>query len=140
MAAIGRVQLQRFEPELKPVRINLVNRYKQLLSSCDEISFFDNEQTGEVIAYHMPIKVHQFRDQLRDVLIQKGIPSGVHYKPNHLLTYYQNTKTVSLPSSEKLYKELLTLPLHPRLSEAEVESICSEIKLFLKQELCENAR
>lgn len=140
MAAIGRVQLQRFEAELKPVRVNLVKRYKQLLRGCDEISFFDNEQSGEVIAYHMPIKVHQFRDQLRDALIKKGISSGVHYKPNHLLTYYQNTTTFTLPSSEKLYKELLTLPLHPGLSQGDVDNICFDIKSFFTEKLCENSR
>jgi dTDP-4-amino-4,6-dideoxygalactose transaminase len=63
-------------------------------------------------------------------LAEAGIPTGVHYKPNHLLSRYGGGK-ISLPVTERLYGELMTLPLHPGLSEDEVEQVCVALRKAL---------
>ena len=60
---------------------------------------------------------------------QNNIECGIHYQPNHLLSLY---KTIySLPVSEKLFTELLTLPLHVDLSLANINRICKIITEFM---------
>ena len=72
------------------------------------------------------------RNELKLLLENHKIPTGIHYKPNHLLTFFGNGK-LSLPVTEKLYKELLTLPLHPEIKEDEVNFICNMIKKYIKK-------
>ena len=58
--------------------------------------------------------------------------SHIHYKPNHLLAYYGGG-AVSLPCAERLYTELLSLPLHPGLSDADVTAVCSATTAALEE-------
>ena len=55
-----------------------------------------------------------------------GVESGIHYKPNHLLTKY-GARKLSLPKSEQLYSELITLPLHPAIEESQVAEIVTAV-------------
>ena len=57
------------------------------------------------------------------------IECGIHYYPNHLLSYY-GAKKGELPITEQLYQELLTLPLHPGLSEGQVDFVIEKVKAF----------
>ena len=72
------------------------------------------------------------RDLIRERLAKKGIQTGIHYYPNHLLSKYRS-KFISLPVTEKIFPELLTLPLHPDLDEKEVEYVCEELTKAIKQ-------
>ena len=57
---------------------------------------------------------------------------GVHYKPNHLLSLFHPAPgSLPLPVTEQLYGELVTLPMHPGLSAADVEHICDVITATL---------
>jgi dTDP-4-amino-4,6-dideoxygalactose transaminase len=54
-----------------------------------------------------------------------GIPTGVHYKPNHLLSFYRTDYI--LKKTEEIYPELLTLPLHPKLRIKDVNYITNNL-------------
>ena len=54
-----------------------------------------------------------------------GIQFGIQYFPNHLLTYFRSG--YSLPVTEKIYDEVFSIPLHPQLTDADIELICSLI-------------
>lgn len=122
MAAIGRVQLKRFEKEFKPRRVELASHYRKLLSELKDVIMFDSD-IGPVVPHIMPIRVlNDKRDAVRRALLDKQIQVGIHYKPNHLLSRYGGG-SVSLPVVERLYDEILSLPLHPDLSLQQVELI-----------------
>ena len=81
------------------------------------------------------------RDALRQYLIDNGIECGVHYYPGHLLSYYGKSSSHHLsggyisrpmPVTEKVYNELLTLPLHPEVSEEDLDYIVTKIKEFFR--------
>ncbi len=63
------------------------------------------------------------RDELADFLKEKGIGTGVHYPvPIHKQPYYKELGyRDSLPVSEKAAEEVLSLPVHPALSEDDVQ-------------------
>jgi dTDP-4-amino-4,6-dideoxygalactose transaminase len=127
MAAIGRTQLRRFENEFKPKRVALARCYRELLAETDGIELFDSH-VGEVVPHIMPMKVLDGRrDGVRQALLEQHIQSGVHYKPNHLLTKFGGG-AVSLPQAERLYTELLTLPLHPAMEVGQVELIVATVR------------
>jgi dTDP-4-amino-4,6-dideoxygalactose transaminase len=70
------------------------------------------------------------RNDLSAHLETLGIQTGIHYKPNHLLSLFGGGR-VSLPVTEKAGQELLSLPLHPGLSDQDVDTVCSAISHFL---------
>ncbi len=130
-ASIGRVQLQRLDSEFGPKRIELYNKYEELLKNNSYILFPVKEKHSHVIPHICTIRVlENKRDGLKSELESNEIPTGIHYKPNHLLSFYKTN--YRLPVTEKLYNEIITLPLHPDLQLAEVEFICSIINKFLK--------
>lgn len=129
-AAIGRVQLQKF-PEFKEKRQSLAKRYCKNLGNIFEIGLLRYDY-DTVVPHIFPVKVlHGKRDALKKCLADNHIECGIHYYPNHLLTYYGARKG-TLPVTERLYGELLSLPLHPNLTKSEQDHIISSIQKFLK--------
>ena len=68
------------------------------------------------------------RDELARYLLDSGIYTTVRYEPLHL--YKQFGSKQKLPVAEKLNEELLNLPLHPNLSNKDVEYIIEKIRGF----------
>lgn len=129
-AAIGRVQLRRFEGELKPRRVELSQKYRAALAGTANLQLLQGDP-GPIIPHIFPIRVlNGRRDGLRQFLRDRGIESGIHYKPNHLLSFYGGGRE-ALPVTERLYEELLTLPLHPGLGDEEIDSVCAAVREFL---------
>ena len=114
-AAIGLVQLRRF-PEFRERRVKLSQRYAEVLGQRRGFVLLDLD-FGDVVPHIFPVRVMSGRrESLRQFLLDHGIECGVHYMPNHLLTLYGADRT-SLPVTEQIYEELLTLPLHPDVTD-----------------------
>jgi len=129
MAAIGRVQLRRFPSEIAPKRRELVEEYRQRLSSIPWIGLFEN-MNEDVVPHIFVVRILDgSRDLLRERLGSNGIETGLHYQPNHYLSKYGGRR-VHLPVTDRLYDEMLTLPLHPALELQDVELICDSILKF----------
>jgi dTDP-4-amino-4,6-dideoxygalactose transaminase len=73
------------------------------------------------------------RDDLKKHLAAEGIPTMVHYATPvdvQPIIKMQKTRKVKLPVTEKLRKEVLTLPLFPGMTEPEVTAVTRSIKRF----------
>ena len=68
------------------------------------------------------------RDELARYLLNNGIFCTVRYHPLHLMKCFKSKS--ELPVAEKLNDELLNIPLHPNLTEREVDYIIEKIKSF----------
>jgi dTDP-4-amino-4,6-dideoxygalactose transaminase len=71
------------------------------------------------------------RDQLRDALNAKGIPTAVYYsQPLHLHAAFKacGEGAGSLPVCEDLSRRILALPFHPYLSDEEVEQVAHAVR------------
>lgn len=66
------------------------------------------------------------RDQFAKALAERGVGSGVYYPiPNHRLPAF--SREVDLPQTEVAAHECLSLPVHPSLSETDLESIVEAV-------------
>ncbi len=89
-------------------------------------------------SYHMyMIKIKEnfriSRDDLYEKLLKVGIRTTVHYKPLHLFTAFKKMKrSKSLKNSNKLYQELLSLPLYTQITKKEQNQVINYIKKFKK--------
>lgn len=133
MAAIGRVQLERFKAgELSDLRSDLVKLYRKELAEVSGLRLFDHpENEGDRIIPHIfPIRIlNGKRDEFRDFLNSKDIQCGFHYFPSHHLDLFKTD--YALPGVELVESEIVTLPLHTLLSKEDVLLVCSQIKEFL---------
>lgn len=127
-AGIGLAQLERFDLEFKSARQTLAKQYFELLKATPNIQCFIMD-FDQVVPHIFPIKVLKNRDQLRAQLIEQGIEAGIHYFPNHRLSFYKKPNDV-LPNTDALYDQLLTLPLHPEVTREDQLKIIKIIREF----------
>jgi dTDP-4-amino-4,6-dideoxygalactose transaminase len=129
-AALGRSQLRRLDSEFAPRRVGLAKRYVELLSGVRGLRHL-NLNYGPIMPHIFPVFIGGGRrDNLCEALRAENIESGIHYKPNHLLTLYGGGK-ISLPVAEELYAQMLTLPLHYELTDAEQDRVVEVVRRSL---------
>ncbi|MDC0202155.1 DegT/DnrJ/EryC1/StrS family aminotransferase [Candidatus Nitrosopelagicus sp.] len=113
-AAIGLVQLKKLDIMNKK-RQKIALRYSNELDVEWKMPYDKNS------AYHFYWVIIKNRKKLRDILSTHGIETGTHYKPVHTLSMYKSK--IRLPTTEKIGKEIVTLPTHPNLSKIDVDRI-----------------
>lgn len=132
MAAIGRTQLARLDSEFAPARRRIVQTYRNRLKGVPGLALLEMNMEGIVSHIH-PVRILDGRKpEIARKLEEAGIPTGYHYKPNHLLTLFGGGSE-RLPNSEQLGEELLTIPLHPALNDEDIEFICGSLIAALGQ-------
>ncbi len=90
---------------------------------------------GRQSVYHLYVVRSDRRDRLAEFLREKEIAVGIHYPvPCHLqpALAHLGLRPGSLPVTEQLAVEVLTLPMHPHLSEEDVDCICRAVRRFFK--------
>ena len=124
MAAIGRAQLLRRET-LAQKRNCLARRYQQKFQGEARVASILGDLDG-VVPHIFPVKLDATinRDLLRQNLLEQGIQTGIHYYPNHLLTYFLDPSALPLPVAKRTWSQLITLPLHPDLGDDDVDYVC----------------
>jgi dTDP-4-amino-4,6-dideoxygalactose transaminase len=125
-AAIGLVQMRRF-PEFLRRRIEIAGMYDQRLAGIAGITLLRHDY--QAMAPFCYIIRTRRRDALMAHLKERGIDTGIHYIPNHLQTFFAPW-TTRLPITEKIWEEILTLPLYPGLTDAEAALVCDSIREF----------
>jgi len=129
-AAIGLVQLKKLD-SMNNKRREIIKTYNRAFKDIDWIETPPEDDINYKSSWHIyciKVKNRVNRDDLGIYLQSKGIATGLHYKPIHLYSCYK--QNVSLPKAEKIFKRILTLPLHPRLKNQDVEKIIYAIKKF----------
>jgi len=127
MAAIGIEQFKRF-PEFARKRKKLAKQYDQLFSVHSSIQSLPRDY-NTVVPHIYVIRIHGMknRKEIQHKMLEKGIQVGYHYQPNHWLIYYRDDKACPLPITESVFPELMSLPLHPYVSNNDIKYIVSEL-------------
>ena len=130
LAAIGSVQLKHLPDWIKKRRQNSL-LYTELLADTDVILPYEAEWAKHV--YHLFVIRHKKRDALQKYLKDKNIGTGIHYPvPVHLQPSMKQCKSGAMPVTEKIVKEVLSLPMSPFLARDQVEIVCNYIKEWMK--------
>ena len=110
-------------------RRDIVARYHRAAGSAVSIS----DASGTDYVAHLCVARSSRRDELRERLRQAAIQTGIHYPvPDHRQAALSALMTpdVSLPITERLVGEILTLPCFPDLTESEIDRICDALSQF----------
>ena len=138
-AAVGREQLKVLD-ELNAGRRRAAEWYRQALSDVKGLTLPPDDHDGITeTVYHMfviRLASNAVREGLAKALKEQGIETGVHYPvPNHQQPAIEEMfgKQPSLPKTEDYVKRILSLPMHPALTEAETKSVADAIKMYLRK-------
>jgi len=130
-AAIGLAQLKRLDGFAR-TRRELAKRYDFGLNGVPWTLPIKRD-LAHTIPHLYVLRVTQgLRDGLYARLRADGIICGVHYVPNHRQPAFKEFSR-PLPVTERLAKELISLPLHTRLSADQVDEIAATVGGFLRR-------
>ena len=123
MAAIGLAQLERYSGLLARRR-EIINRYNEAFSSMPVqlLNHFDanHASSGHLYLVRMLDKTLEQRNEIIIRMAEQGIACNVHYKPLPMMTAYKalGFDVVDYPNAYNQYRNVITLPLHTKLSRA----------------------
>lgn len=81
--------------------------------------------------WHLFVIRHPQRDRLQQYLADQGIQTLIHYPvPPHKQIAYQEYNDLLLPVTEKIHREVLSLPISPVMSDNEVEVVVRAVNSF----------
>jgi dTDP-4-amino-4,6-dideoxygalactose transaminase len=106
-----------------------VRQYNELLSGSDVQVPVEMPYARHV--YHVYTVRSSDRDGLQSALAAEGIQTGIHYPvPAHLQPAYADLGygRGSFPQSEKAANEVLSLPLFPEMTDAQIEAVCRVVQ------------
>jgi perosamine synthetase len=133
-AALGTSQLKKIDKFIE-LRRKYVAMYNEAFKDMDEIITPFQHEDGQS-SWHLYIirlkldKLKASRREIFEALQQQNIGVNVHYIPVYFQPYYQQLgyKKGICPNAEKLYEEMITLPLFPAMSEEDVNSVIEAVK------------
>lgn len=130
-AALLRVKLRHLD-EWNAARRGAVARYRSALSGSSVIVPADAPSAESV--WHLFVARSSKRDALQAHLASHGVQSVIHYPvPPHLQGAYRQCGWAqgSLPRTERLSAEVLSLPMGPTLATAQIEAVAAAVLSFV---------
>lgn len=131
-AAVLDVKLQHL-PEWNERRRAHADYYTELLSNLDVMAPYEPAHLRAV--YHLYVIRTRGRDALMQYLKEHDIEGGIHYPvPLHLQPVYKDLayRRGDFPETEKAASEILSLPLYPELTHAQMERVVETMRDFYR--------
>lgn len=138
MAAIGLKQLERYH--------NLLARRKEIIAKydtmCDALGVkhtvhYTDRMTscGHLYLTRIPGITTMQRNEIIAKMAERGIATNVHYKPLPMMTAYKayGWDIKDFPNAYDYYHNLITLPLHTKLSDEDVEYVAECFSIIVKE-------
>ena len=131
-AAIGVVQMRKVAA-LNARRAELARRYFAGIEGVRGIDLPGTVPYAHAHSWHLFIvKVTGVdRDAFIGALAERNVGVGLHFPPCHLLTYVRErigTREGDLPDTERAGKAIVSLPLYPGMSDADVDYVCEAVR------------
>jgi perosamine synthetase len=130
-AAVAKVQMQKLEKMLEIRRRNAELLSKLLFQSAKKSGMKIPEETADKKFnwYLYTVAFENNRDKIKEKLMKDNIGATVYYSPPvHKTPFYmQMAQGIKLQSTEWCADHVLSLPVHPHVSEVEIEQIASTL-------------
>ena len=137
-AAIGLVQIRRYAELLKRRR-DIIERYNEVLKDCNVqvLNHYgeDHQSSGHLYLVRLLGRDSVYRNEVISRMAERGIACNVHYKPLPMMTAYRNLgfKMEDFPNAFCQFENEVTLPLHTRLTDEDVEYVIGNFVDIISQ-------
>lgn len=126
-AAIGLAQMERIDKFISRKK-EIAKRYDEEFKSLKDVALLSSDYKNAA-PFNYIIKIRSKRDEIMKFLRTRGIDAGVHYIPNHLQPFFKSFK-VSLPVTEKVWCQIVTLPLYYEMEDKDAGLVIDSVKEF----------
>lgn len=137
MAALGLVQMERY-PKLLERRHEIVAKYNAALKDCN-VAVLNHRDADHCSSHHLYLvrllgKTREETNKVIEQMAERGIATNVHYKPLPMMTAYKalGFDIKDYPNAYHLFENEVTLPLHTRLSDEDVEYVITNFVEIVK--------
>ena len=133
-AALGMSQLRRLDDYIAH-RHNLANRYNKLLSDFPlVIPYQHSDNYSAFHLYVIRLENNKKHKQIFELLRKDNIGVNLHYIPVHTQPYYNqmDIEFTDLEQSELYYKDAISLPLYPAMTEQQQDIVISSLRKALQ--------
>ena len=137
MAGIGLAQFKRY-PQMLSRRREIIEKYNAALAECnvEVLNHYsdDHASSGHLYLVRLLGKGVEERNAVITKMAERGIACNVHYKPLPMMTAYKNLgfDIADYPNAFAQYENEVTLPLHTRLTDEDVEYVISNFVDIIK--------
>ena len=115
--------IERYDAAFKPLGVEVLNHYSE-----------DHISSGHLYITRVPDITPEQRQEIIVKMAERGIATNVHYKPLPMMTAYKNLgfDIKDFPNAYAHFANEITLPLHTRLTDEEVEYIIEQYTDILR--------
>ena len=137
MAALGLVQFERY-PAILQRRYDIVSRYNDALKDLP-VAVLNHKGDDHCSSHHLYIvrllgRTREETNNVVEQMAERGIATNVHYKPLPMMTAYKalGFDIKDYPNAYHLFENEITLPLHTKLTDEDVEYVISNFVDIIK--------
>lgn len=145
MAALGLVQMERY-PSILNRRYEIVKRYNAAIDDLNDnlnanhkVAYLNHMSEDHCSSHHLYIvrllgKTREDANKVIEQMAERGIACNVHYKPLPMMTAYKalGFDIKDYPNAYHLFENEVTLPLHTKLTDEDVEYVISNFVEIVK--------
>ena len=145
MAALGLVQMERY-PKLLERRHEIVAAYNRAIDDLNvnldanhKVVYLNHKDADHCSSHHLYLvrllgKTREETNKVIEKMAERGIATNVHYKPLPMMTAYKalGFDIKNYPNAYHLFENEVTLPLHTRLTDEDVEYVISNFVDIIK--------
>ena len=137
MAALGLVQFERY-PGILQRRYDIVARYNEALKDLP-VAVLNHKDADHCSSHHLYLvrllgKTRADANMVIERMAERGIACNVHYKPLPMMTAYKalGFDIADYPNAYHLFENEITLPLHTKLTDEDVEYVITNFVEIVK--------
>ena len=134
-AAIAKTQMKKIQSMLDKRAINAKRLRELLTNKVDDQDIVLPQENPRVICnwYLYTVAFNNFRDRVKKLLNDNGIGATIYYDPPvHQTPYYSKFHNGELKITEWASKSVLSLPVHPSLTEDDINLIANKVEEAIK--------
>jgi dTDP-4-amino-4,6-dideoxygalactose transaminase len=131
-AAVGLAQIAKMN-RISDNRAAYGNFYNKALSQIPQV-IVPQTDFSNITPFLYYVRVpEEDRDALRSYLSDRGVDTGIHWQPGHLFTLFKDFRQGDLSTTEKVAKEIFSLPLHSDMSTETLKQITDSIASYFME-------
>jgi len=128
-AAIGVSQINKID-EIRKTRQQACKRYYEELSGLEWIEAPKGDfDSVNPFLYYIRV-LNGKRSELREYMKGCGVDTGIHWQAGHSFSFLKNCRRGSLEVTDRIVEQILSLPLHSKMSSKNLSKIISALKSF----------
>lgn len=145
MAALGLVQMERYKDILER-RYEIVNRYNKAIDNLNanlddnhKVAYLNHWSDDHCSSHHLYLvrllgRTREDANKVIEQMAERGIACNVHYKPLPMMTAYKalGFDIKNYPNAYHLFENEVSLPLHTKLLDEDIEYVTSNFVEIVK--------